>query len=185
MILVPSGAQLFDVQYRSTTLNTWEIILWSLLPLELSCSRRFNRVEPLQTLVELHSRPGSLCCVMVQVRKSWTTPNTWEITLFPIKLSDSRRFVRVEPPWTHEKLSYDTCVLRSSVVRGCSVALNHPERQASLHTWRIELLFNGSKRFGRVDPPQARIILGSLLPLDLSGLKRFSGVASPQTPLQE
>ena len=60
MILAPSGAQSFK-EVR-TTPNSWEIILWSLLPLELSGSRRF---EPHQSHVKLLCRSGSLCCAKV------------------------------------------------------------------------------------------------------------------------
>ena len=89
MILVTSGAPWFlDVQQRwttpnscqpspqawidscvvlwfeqsQTTTNSWEIILWFLLPLELSGSRRF---EPHQSHVKLLCRSGSLCCAKV------------------------------------------------------------------------------------------------------------------------
>jgi len=90
MILVTSGAPWFlDVQQRwttpnscqpspqawidscvvlwfeqsQTTTNSWEIILWFLLPLELSRSRRF---EPPQTREKLSYDPCSLWSSVVQ-----------------------------------------------------------------------------------------------------------------------
>ena len=92
-----------QVRKSWTTPNSWEIILWSLFPLELSGSRRFGRVEPSRTHVKLLRRHGS------------------------VLYYGSNRFGRVEPPRTHEKLSYDPCSLWSSVVQGGSVGLNHPE----------------------------------------------------------
>ena len=52
------------------------------------------------------------------------------LSLTPLELSGSR-FGRVEPPRTHEKLSYDPCSLCSSVVRTGSERLNHPELMSS------------------------------------------------------
>lgn len=53
-------------------------------------------------------------------------PQVW----FPALCYGSKRFRRVEPPWTHDKLPYDPCSLRSSVVWGFSVSMNHPD-----HIW--------------------------------------------------
>ena len=101
---------------RSTTQRT--------SPQELSGSNRFGRVEPPRTHVKIHHRPGFLCELWFeQVRKSWTTPNSWEIilwSLFPLELSGSNRFGRSEQ---HEKLSYDLCSLWSSEVRWGSVGV--------------------------------------------------------------
>ena len=88
-------------------------------------SERFGRVEPLQTHVKLHHRSGSLPCAMVRagLRRFGRVepPRTHE------KLSGSMKFDRIESSRTHEKLSYDPCSLWSSVVRGGSIVLNHPE----------------------------------------------------------
>jgi len=51
MIVISSGTHWFkEVRKRWTTLNSWEITLWSLFPLELSGSvrgsQRFSKVEP-------------------------------------------------------------------------------------------------------------------------------------------
>ena len=121
-----------QVRKRWTTLNSWEIILWSLFPLELRDSTRFGRVEQPQTHEKLSYVPCSICSSVVrtgskrfnymssstaglvscvelwfeQVRKSWITPNSGEIvlrSLFPLELSGSNRFGRVKPPRTHVK----------------------------------------------------------------------------------
>ena len=127
------------VQKSSTTPNSWEIILWSLFPLELSGSRRFGWVEPPWTHEKLpygpcslwfeevihlpcnkvaragsvrlnhpelmsNSAAGMVTCVVLwfeQVRKSWTTLNSWEIilwSLFPLELSGSRKFGKAQLP---------------------------------------------------------------------------------------
>ena len=62
----------------------------------------------------------------------------------------SNKFGRVEPPRTHDNLSYDPCSLWSSVVWGGSVRLCHPPS----HTWFC-LLYYGLKMFGRVEPLRA------------------------------
>jgi len=54
-----------QVQNSWTTVNWWEITLWSLFPLVLSGSLRFAMVEPHQTSDNLYHRSGSLCCAMV------------------------------------------------------------------------------------------------------------------------
>ena len=69
-----------------------------------------------------------------QVRKSWTTPSSCQgqpRAWFPVLNYGSNRFGKVEPPWTHEKLSYDPCSL-------C-------------------MALRGSTRFGRVEPHRSHV----------------------------
>lgn len=90
-----------SVRKSWTTLNSLEIILWTLLPLELSGLRRFTRCWTPRTLVKHHHRPGSLCCTMI-----WTG---------------------VEPHQTLIKLHCRPGSLCCTMVRTGSEELNHPE----------------------------------------------------------
>ena len=78
---------------------------------------------------------------------------------------------------------WHTSSLCCTVVRTGSEELNHPElRQAPPQAW-INVLYNGSKRFGRVEPPRThgKFTLWSLFPLELSGSRRFCRVEPPRT----
>ena len=50
----------------------------------------------------------------------------------------------LEPPRTHEKLFYDPCSLRSSVVQGGSVGLNHLEL---MRNYPMIVISSGAQRF--------------------------------------
>ena len=121
-------------------------------------------------------------CVVLwfeQVWQGWTTPNSWEITLwslFPLELSDSRRFGRVEPPRTHGKLHH-------TVVRGGSARLNRPELMSSSTPGLVPFVVLCYKqvRQGWTTPNSWEIILWSLYPLELSGSRTFGRVEPPRT----
>ena len=148
----------FEQVWKSwITSNSWEIILWSLFPLELRGLTRFS------------------------------TPNSYQVPLqawFLMLNYGSNRFWRVEPPWTHEKLCYDPCSIWSSEVWQGSVGLNYPELmrnypmnlvpsvalwfeqvrkdwttlnscQVPLQVW-FSVLSYGSNRFRRVETPQTQ-----------------------------
>ena len=91
---------------------------------------------------------------------------------FAVLYYGSNWFSRVEPPQTNKKLPYDPCHLWTSMVWGCSVALNHPKLMSTFTTgldpcfvlrfkqvqkswttpnsWEIILW----RRFGKFEPPQ-------------------------------
>ena len=92
----------------------------------------------------IHCRPASICCIYYS----------------------SNRFRRVEPPQTHEKISYDPCFLWSSVVRGGSVSLNHTKLVKSSTTGLVSLFEPLSSRGNKehrwlreVEPPQPHVKL--------------------------
>ena len=62
-----------------------------------------------------------------QFRKSWTTQNSWEITIWSLELSGSSSFGRVEPPWTLAKLHHRSCSLCFAMVQTGSKELNRSE----------------------------------------------------------
>ena len=72
--------------------------------------------------------PWLVCDVQVMVAMvTRSVISSREQAWFPVLYYGSNMFGRVQPPRTHEKLSYDPCSLWSSVVQGGSVGLNHPE----------------------------------------------------------
>ena len=264
IILVPSGAQWFEqvrkswttpnswqvppqawfpvLKYRtnsSTNPNWWEIILilWSFFPLELSGSNRFGKVEPPQTHVKFHHRPGFLCELWFkQVWKCWTTPNACQVPLqagFPevrtgteelnnpelmrnypmiIVPSGAQWFEQVRKSWT----TPNSCqVPPQAWFPVLSYGMNS---STTPNSWEIILILwsffplalSGSNRFGKVEPPRTHvkfhrrpgflcelwfkqvwkswttpnsweIILWSLFPLELSGSNRFGRVEPPRT----
>ena len=95
-----SCVELWFEQVRKSwsTPNSWQIILWTLFPLEHSGSSRFGRVKPPELMsCSTAGLVSSIELWFEQVRKSWTTPNSWEIilwSLFPLELSDSAKFGR-------------------------------------------------------------------------------------------
>ena len=118
-----------------------------------------------------------------QVRKSWTTPYSWEIilwSLFPLELRDSTRFGRVEQHRFHEKLSYVPCSLRSSVVRTGSKRLNYMSSSTAGLVSCVELWFEQVRK-SWITPNWGEIVLRSLFPLELRGSNRFGRVEPPRT----
>ena len=133
VILVPSRAQWFEQVWKSwTTPNSCQLQPQVWFRVLSYGSNSFGRVEPPRMHVKFHRRPGFLW--FEQVRKSWTTPNSWEIilrSLFPLELRGSTRFGRVEPPRTHVKLHWRRGFTCWTMVQTGSEELNHPELMSS------------------------------------------------------
>lgn len=109
-------------------------------------TRKWRKMTMLwkQVVMGLSMRLGN-----AYLQPAWTTPNSWEIilwSLFPEELSGSRRFGRVEPLRTNEKLSYDCNFLWSSAVRGYGttflkgeVVVCSVEHDTAMFGWKDDL----------------------------------------------
>ena len=129
-------------------------------------SHGFGVVEPYQTSTVLWREQIVISHEFVVVQHYRTslvyciTQGTWtKLSLFPLKLSGSRRFSRVEPPWIYVKLhprpGYVCCIM----VRTGLEELNHPELMRSYPMSLVSLELSDSWRFGRVELPWTHVKL--------------------------
>ena len=118
----------------------------------------------------------------LELRGSWIFSSV-EPPQTHVNLHHRHGSMRVDPPQTREKLSYDPCSLLSSVVRGGLIGLNHPKVMSNSTAGLVPcvvLRFEQAQK-SWATPNSCQAPLQACFAVWYYGLNRFGRVEPPQT----